>query len=224
MSDLHGFLPSGSCPLDAALGGGYPLGRIVEIYGPEGVGKRRMAHQAIAAAQSDGHTVAYLDASADFDPAAARADGVALDRLLLSQPDCAEQAIHTVDTLIRSGSVALIVLHGRLAPLHPDAEDPNGSRLMSRALRKLTASAHRFGATVLFVNDLRQRIGVTFGNRRGYPGENALKFYASVRIGVRRAFDERSAAYVRARVVKNKVAPPFREAAIYFERDLHHET
>ena len=219
-------IPSGSIALDAALGvGGYPRGRIVEVYGPESSGKTTLALHAIAEVQRGGGVAAFIDAEHALDTAYAKGLGVDLAQLLISQPDTGEQALEVADALVRSGAVDLIVIDS-VAALVPKAElegDMGDShvglqaRLMSQALRKLTAAAHRGGACILFINQLRMKIGVMFGNPETTTGGNALKFYASVRLDVRRvgslkSGDEVQGSRTRVKVVKNKLAPPFREA------------
>ncbi|MRG93137.1 recombinase RecA [Polyangium spumosum] len=217
---------TGSMALDAALGiGGYPRGRIVEIYGPESGGKTTLTLHAMREAQLAGGVAAFIDAEHAFDVNYARAVGVDTERLLVSQPDCGEQALEIAETLTRSGAVDIVVVDS-VAALVPKAEIEGDmgdahmglqARLMSQALRKLTAIAHRTGTTLVFINQLRQKIGVTFGNPETTTGGNALKFYASVRLDVRRigpvkVGDEAVGSRTRVKVVKNKLAPPFREA------------
>nr|WP_276074900.1 recombinase RecA [Polyangium jinanense] len=217
---------TGSMALDAALGiGGYPRGRIVEIYGPESGGKTTLTLHAMREAQAAGGVAAFIDAEHAFDVSYARAVGVDTERLLVSQPDCGEQALEIAETLTRSGAVDIVVVDS-VAALVPKAEIEGDmgdahmglqARLMSQALRKLTAIAHRTGTTLVFINQLRQKIGVTFGNPETTTGGNALKFYASVRLDVRRigpvkVGDEAVGSRTRVKVVKNKLAPPFREA------------
>jgi recombination protein RecA len=219
-------IPSGSLALDLALGvGGYPRGRIVEIYGPESSGKTTLALHAIAEVQRKGGTAAFIDAEHAFDPAYARGLGVSTEGLLVSQPDTGEQALDIVDMLTRSGAVDIVVVDS-VAALVPKAEIEGDmgdahmglqARLMSQALRKLTAVAHKTGTTIVFINQLRQKIGVVFGNPETTTGGNALKFYASVRVDVRRggqvkAGEEVVGSRTRVKVVKNKLAAPFREA------------
>jgi recombination protein RecA len=219
-------IPTGSLTLDLALGvGGLPRGRVVEIYGPESSGKTTLTLHAIAQAQKRGGTCAFIDAEHAFDPAYARRLGVCLEELLMSQPDCGEQALEIADQLVRSGAVDLIIVDS-VAALTPKAEiegDMGDShmglqaRLMSQALRKLTAVVHKQNSTVVFINQLRQKIGVIYGNPETTPGGQALKFYASVRLDIRRIGqlkqgDEAIGSRVRVKVVKNKVAPPFRQA------------
>ena len=219
-------IPTGSVGLDTALGvGGYPRGRIVEIYGPESSGKTTLTLHAIAEVQRAGGVAAFVDAEHALDTAYARALGVDLSHLLISQPDTGEQALEIVDALVRSGAVDLVVVDS-VAALVPKAELEGDmgdqhmglqARLMSQALRKLTAVAHRNGACIMFINQIRMKIGVMFGSPETTTGGNALKFYASVRLDVRRtgavkSGDEVQGARTRVKVVKNKLAPPFREA------------
>lgn len=217
--------PSGSLSLDLALGGGIPRGRIVEIYGPESSGKTTLALHAIAEIQKKGGTAAFIDAEHALDPAYAKRIGVDVENLLLSQPDNGEQALEIVETLVRSSAVDLIVVDS-VAALVPRAEiegdmgDPQmglQARLMSQALRKLTGVISRSKTTVIFINQIRMKIGVMFGNPETTTGGNALKFYASVRMDIRRisqikAGDSIIGNRARVKVVKNKIAPPFREA------------
>src|SRR5438477_3343444 len=219
-------IPSGSLALDHALGvGGYPRGRIVEIYGPESGGKTTLTLPAIAEAQKAGGVAAFIDAEHAFDVTYARAIGVDTERLLVSQPDTGEQALEIVEMLTRSGAVDLVVIDS-VAALTPKAEIEGEmgdahmglqARLMSQALRKLTGVAHRTGTTLMFINQLRQKIGVTFGNPETTTGGNALKFYASMRLDVRRIAqvkvgDELVGGRTRVKLAKNKCAPPFCEA------------
>jgi recombination protein RecA len=218
--------PSGSIALDRALGiAGYPRGRIVEIYGPESSGKTTLTLHAIAEVQKRGGLAAFIDAEHAFDLHYARALGVQTDSLLLAQPDSGEQALEIVDTLTCSNDIALIVIDS-VAALVPQAEIDGTmsdnllglqARLMSRALRKLASHASKSQTTLVFVNQLRQKIGVTFGSSETTPGGNALKFYASVRLDVRRigkvtAGETTIGNRTRVRIVKNKCAPPFQEA------------
>jgi recombination protein RecA len=213
----------GSLSLARALGiGGYPRGRIVEVFGPESSGKTTLTLHAIAECQKAGGVAAFIDAEHALDVNYAKALGVQPETLLISQPDTGEQALEIVDTLIRSGAVDLIVVDS-VAALVPKAEiegdmgDPqmgSQARLMSQALRKITPVAHKSSATVMFINQLRQKIGVTFGNPETTTGGNALKFYASVRLDVRRigqvkAGENNIGNRTRVKVVKNKMAPPF---------------
>ncbi len=216
---------SGSVGLDLALGGGIPKGRIVEIYGPESSGKTTLTLHAIAEVQKTGGTAAFIDAEHALDPAYAKRIGVDVDNLLLSQPDNGEQALEIVETLVRSNAVDLIVVDS-VAALTPRAEiegDMGDShmglqaRLMSQALRKLTGVISRSKTTVIFINQIRMKIGVMFGNPETTTGGNALKFYASVRLDIRRTSQIKSGDdiignHCKVKVVKNKVAPPFRIA------------
>jgi recombination protein RecA len=218
-------IPTGSISLDLALGGGIPKGRIIEIYGPESSGKTTLTLHAIAEIQKKGGTAAFIDAEHALDPSYAKRIGVDVENLLLSQPDNGEQALEIVETLVRSNAVDLIVIDS-VAALVPRAEiegDMGDShmglqaRLMSQALRKLTGVISRSHATVVFINQIRMKIGVMFGNPETTTGGNALKFYASVRMDIRRiaqikAGDEVIGNRTRVKVVKNKIAPPFREA------------
>lgn len=218
-------LPSGSLSLDLALGGGYPKGRIIEIYGPESSGKTTLALHALAEVQKQGGQAAFIDAEHALDPAYARRIGVDTDNLLISQPDNGEQALEICETLVRSGAVDLIVVDS-VAALVPQAEidgdmgDANmglQARLMSQAMRKLTGIISKSKATVIFINQIRMKIGVMFGNPETTTGGNALKFYASVRIDIRRIGqikdgDNVSGNRTKIKVVKNKIAAPFRTA------------
>ncbi len=219
-------IPTGSSALDRALGtGGYPRGRVVEIFGPESSGKTTLTLHAIAQAQAAGGVAAFIDAEHTFDLRYAKAIGVKSSRLLVSQPDCGEQALEIAEALTRSEVIDLIVIDS-VAALVPRAEvagdmgEPHmglQARLMSQALRKLTAIAHRTQTSLLFINQLRQKIGVTFGNPETTPGGSALKFYASVRLDVRRigkveAGEQLVGNRTKVKVVKNKCAPPFNEA------------
>jgi len=218
-------ISSGSLGLDVALGiGGYPKGRIIEIYGPESSGKTTLTLQAIAQCQKDGGTAAFVDAEHALDPVYAEALGVNLDELLVSQPDTGEQALEICDMLVRSGAVDLVIIDS-VAALTPKAEiegDMGDShvglqaRLMSQALRKLTANIKRTNCTVIFINQIRMKIGVMFGSPETTTGGNALKFYSSVRLDIRRIGqvkqgDEVIGNETRVKVVKNKVAPPFKQ-------------
>jgi len=217
--------PTGSLSLDLALGGGIPRGRIVEIYGPESSGKTTLTLHAIAEVQKRGGTAAFIDAEHALDPSYAKRIGVDIENLLLSQPDNGEQALEIVETLVRSNAVDLIVVDS-VAALVPRAEiegdmgDPQmglQARLMSQALRKLTGVISRSKTTVIFINQIRMKIGVMFGNPETTTGGNALKFYASVRMDIRRISQIKQGDAVtgnraRVKVVKNKIAPPFREA------------
>ena len=219
-------VPTGSLGLDIALGiGGLPRGRIVEIYGPESSGKTTLALHAIAEAQKNGGICGFIDAEHALDAAYARKLGVVLDDLLISQPDTGEQALEITDMLVRSGSVDVVVVDS-VAALTPKAEIEGEmgdqlpglqARLMSQALRKLTANIKRSNTLVIFINQIRMKIGVMFGTPETTTGGNALKFYASVRIDIRRVGsikkgDEVIGNETRAKVVKNKVAPPFKVA------------
>ena len=218
-------IPSGSLGLDLALGiGGLPRGRIVEIYGPESSGKTTMALHAIAEAQKRGGTCAFIDAEHALDPIYARKLGVDVDSLLISQPDAGEQALEIADTLVRSGAVDVLVIDS-VAALVPRAELEGEmgdshvglhARLMSQALRKLTGSVSRSNTMLIFLNQIRLKIGVMFGNPETTTGGNALKFYASIRMEIRRIGQIKEREEVvgnqtRVKVVKNKLAPPFRQ-------------
>ena len=218
-------LSSGSLSLDIALGGGYPKGRILEIYGPESSGKTTLTLHAIAEMQRQGGTAAFIDAEHALDPAYAKRLGVDTDNLLVSQPDNGEQALEIVETLVRSNAVDLIVVDS-VAALVPQAEidgDMGDShmglqaRLMSQALRKLTGIINKSKATVIFINQIRMKIGVMFGNPETTTGGNALKFYASVRLDIRRTGQIKDGEAIvgnrtKVKVVKNKIAAPFRTA------------
>jgi recombination protein RecA len=218
-------IPTGSIGLDLALGGGIPKGRIIEIYGPESSGKTTVCLHAVAEVQKAGGTAAYIDAEHALDPAYAKRLGVNTDNLLISQPDSGEQALEILETLVRSNAVDIVVIDS-VAALVPQAEIEGDmgdaqmglqARLMSQAMRKLTGVISRSKTTVVFVNQLRMKIGVMFGNPETTTGGNALKFYASVRMDIRRQAqikqgDQVIGNHVRVKVVKNKVAPPFREA------------
>ena len=217
--------PSGTLSLDLALGGGYPKGRIIEIYGPESSGKTTLALHAVAELQKKGGTAAFIDAEHALDPQYAARLGVNTNDLLVSQPDNGEQALEIVETLVRSNAVDIIVLDS-VAALVPQAEidgDMGDSlpglqaRLMSQALRKLTGIINKSKATVIFINQIRMKIGVMFGNPETTTGGNALKFYASQRLDIRRIGQIKQGEdvignRVRVKVVKNKIAPPFRQA------------
>ncbi|MFA6591763.1 MAG: recombinase RecA [Bacteroidales bacterium] len=219
-------IPSGSIALDHALGiGGYPRGRIIEIYGPESSGKTTLAIHAIAQAQKKGGIAAMIDAEHAFDRTYAKNLGVNLETLLISQPDNGEQALEIADNLIRSGAVDIVVIDS-VAALTPKAEIEGEmgdnklglqARLMSQALRKLTANISKTNTCCIFINQLREKIGVMFGNPETTTGGNALKFYSSVRVDVRRINqikdgDEATGNRTRVKVVKNKMAPPFKKA------------
>jgi recombination protein RecA len=219
-------IPTGSLGLDLALGvGGLPRGRVVEIFGPESSGKTTLTLHAIAQSQKAGGTCAFIDAEHAFDPLYARKLGVSLEDLLVSQPDSGEQALEITDQLTRSGAVDLIIVDS-VAALTPKAEIEGDmgdthvglqARLMSQALRKLTAVVHKTDTTVVFINQLRLKIGVMFGNPETTPGGQALKFYSSVRLDIRRIgqikqAEEAIGSRVRVKVVKNKCAAPFKQA------------
>ena len=216
---------TGSLSLDLALGGGVPRGRIIEIYGPESSGKTTLSLHVVAEIQKAGGVAAFVDAEHALDPSYAQKIGVQLDTLLVSQPDNGEQALEIVETLVRSNAVDIIVVDS-VAALVPQAEIEGDmgdahmglqARLMSQALRKLTGVTNKSNTTVIFLNQLRMKIGVMFGNPETTTGGNALKFYASVRMDIRRISQIKSGDDVignrtRVKVVKNKIAPPFREA------------
>jgi recombination protein RecA len=219
-------IPTGSLALDVALGiGGIPKGRVVEVYGPEGSGKTTVCLHVIAEAQAKGGIAAFIDAEHALDPTYARTLGVNIDELLVSQPDNGEQALEIADLLVRSGAIDLVVIDS-VAALVPRAEIEGEmgdshvglqARLMSQAMRKLSGSLSRFETTAMFINQLREKIGVMFGNPETTPGGRALKFYSSVRLDVRKIDNlkdgtEVVGSRVRAKVVKNKLAPPFRLA------------
>ncbi|MDN6731355.1 MAG: recombinase RecA [Atopostipes suicloacalis] len=219
---------SGSLALDVALGiGGYPRGRVVEIYGPESSGKTTVSLHAIAAAQEAGGVAAFIDAEHALDPAYAKNLGVDTDNLLLSQPDTGEQGLEIVDALVSSGAVDLVVVDS-VAALVPRAEIDGEmgdshvalqARLMSQAMRKLSGTISKTNTTVLFINQIREKVGVMFGNPEVTPGGRALKFYSSIRIEVRRAESIKEGSEMignrtRLKLVKNKVAPPFKEAMV----------
>ena len=220
------YIPTGSLALDVALGiGGLPRGRIVEIYGPESSGKTTLALHVVAEAQKKGGEVAFIDAEHALDPTYARALGVRVEDMLISQPDTGEQALEICEALVRSGAIDVIVVDS-VAALVPRAEIEGEmgdsyvglhARLMSQALRKLTGAIGKTNTIVIFINQLREKVGVMYGNPEVTTGGRALKFYASVRIDVRRVETLKSGGEMignrtRAKVVKNKVAPPFREA------------
>ena len=226
VTDAVDVIPTGSIGLDMALGvGGYPKGRIIEIYGPESSGKTTLTIHAIAECQKQGGICAFIDAEHAFDPIYAEKLGVQIDDLLISQPDNGEQALEIADQLIRSAAIDLIVIDS-VAALTPKAEIEGDmgenkvglqARLMSQALRKLTASIAKTNTACIFINQLREKIGVMFGNPETTTGGNALKFYSSVRIDIRKGQaikngDEIIGYETRVKVVKNKVAPPFRKA------------
>ena len=218
-------IPSGSLGLDIALGvGGYPRGRVIEIYGPESSGKTTLTLHAIAEAQKNGGIAAFIDAEHAFDRFYAQKLGVDIDNLIISQPDNGEQALEIADNLIRSGAIDIVVVDS-VAALTPKSEIEGEmgdskmglhARLMSQALRKLTGSISKTNCTVIFINQLREKIGVMFGNPETNTGGNALKFYASVRLDIRRSTQIKDTDgnvqgnKTRVKVVKNKVAPPFR--------------
>lgn len=218
-------IPTGSLSLDIALGGGLPRGRIIEVYGPESSGKTTLTLHAIAQVQQQGGTAAFIDAEHALDPSYAKRIGVDTTNLLLSQPDNGEQALEIVETLVRSNAVDLIVVDS-VAALTPRAEiegDMGDShmglqaRLMSQALRKLTGVISRSNVTIIFINQIRMKIGVMFGNPETTTGGNALKFYSSVRMDIRRISQIKQGEAIvgnrtRVKVVKNKIAPPFRQA------------
>ncbi len=221
-----GVISTGALPLDAALGiGGVPRGRIIEIYGPESSGKTTLALQIIAEAQATGGTVAYIDAEHALDPGYAARIGVDIDNVLISQPDTGEQALEICDILVRSGAIDAVVVDS-VAALVPKAEIEGEigdltvgaqARLMSQALRKLAGSLSKSNTTCIFINQLREKIGVMFGNPETTTGGRALKFFSSVRIDIRRVDtikkgSEAVGIRCRAKIVKNKVAPPFKQA------------
>ncbi|WP_017471950.1 recombinase RecA [Amphibacillus jilinensis] len=219
---------SGSLALDVALGvGGYPRGRVIEIYGPESSGKTTVSLHAIAESQKQGGTAAFIDAEHALDPVYARKLGVNIDELLLSQPDTGEQALEIAEALVRSGAVDIIVIDS-VAALVPKAEIEGEmgdahvglqARLMSQALRKLSGAINKSKTTAIFINQIREKVGVMFGNPETTPGGRALKFYSSVRLEVRRAEtikqgNDMVGNRTRIKVVKNKVAPPFKQAEV----------
>lgn len=219
-------IPSGSLGLDIALGvGGYPKGRVIEIYGPESSGKTTLTMHAIAESQKQGGIAAFIDAEHAFDATYAKKLGIDVENLIISQPDNGEQALEIADNLIRSGAIDIVVIDS-VAALTPKAEIEGEmgdsrmglhARLMSQALRKLTATISRTKCTVIFINQLREKIGVMFGNPETTTGGNALKFYASVRIDIRRSGspikvgEDAVGNRVKVKIVKNKVAPPFKQ-------------
>ncbi len=216
---------SGSLSLDLALGGGYPKGRIIEIFGPESSGKTTLALHAIAEVQKNGGTAAFIDAEHALDPSYAKKLGVDIENLLVSQPDNGEQALEIVETLVRSNAVDIVIIDS-VAALVPQAEIDGEmgdshmglqARLMSQALRKLTGIISKSKTTVIFINQIRMKIGVMFGNPETTTGGNALKFYASIRIDIRRTGQIKSGEDIigsrtKVKIVKNKIAPPFRIA------------
>lgn len=221
-------IPSGSLALDVALGvGGYPRGRIIEVYGPESSGKTTVALHAIAEVQKNGGTAAFIDAEHALDPAYAKKLGVNIDELLLSQPDTGEQGLEIADALVSSGAVDVIVIDS-VAALVPRAEIDGEmgdthvglqARLMSQALRKLSGSINKTKTIAIFINQIREKVGVMFGNPETTPGGRALKFYATIRLEVRRSEQLKSGTDIignrtKIKVVKNKVAPPFKTAEI----------
>ena len=221
-------VPSGSISLDIALGaGGYPKGRIIEIYGPESSGKTTFALHAIASVQKEGGRAAFIDAEHSLDPVYASHLGVNIDELLLSQPDTGEQALEICDALVKSEAISIIVIDS-VAALVPQAEIDGEmgdshvglqARLMSQALRKLSGSVNKTNTIVIFINQLREKVGVTFGNPETTPGGKALKYYSSVRLDIRRGEQIKQGTDIignrtNIKVVKNKVAPPFKTATV----------
>lgn len=218
-------MPSGSIGLDIALGGGIPKGRIIEVYGPESGGKTTLTLHMISEVQKNGGVAGFIDAEHAMDPVYAANIGVDINNLYISQPDNGEQALEIAETMIRSGAMDIVVIDS-VAALVPKAEIEGEmgdahvglqARLMSQALRKLTSAVAKTNCSIVFINQLREKVGVMFGNPETTPGGRALKFYASVRLDVRRVESLKQAGdvtgnHVRVKVVKNKVAPPFREA------------